>query len=578
MIGPLVRSTALVFLLAGPLLAQTAAPDLDLPAELLVRGPGFYLSWVKILAFWLVFVAWVASGNWVNMDSQTNRLNHVRWNSLVFGVFLGAFVVTWVLPWFWLNFLLLLAAYLVPLILYISHRNEALPPHRQVLTPDHLYFLGASVLNRLGVKVALERRAQADRGSDVTLKGRGGPTPRDEEARLGIARQTPGFLPARQILAGGLDVRATAIRMDFLPQAVAVWHQIDGVWIEAEPIGRELGDPALESLKTLCGMDPGDRVRRQEGLFLAELDGVAHHGSLVSQGVSGGERVIVEFPAQRFVSNSLDELGMRPKMREQLMETLGTEHGLVLFSAMPGSGLRTTMNAALCTMDRFTHDFMALEAESSRYVEVENVPVITYRGAEGAGVALRTLLLREPEVVVVRDLVDAAMVRALCQKAATNKQVVCSIRAKEASEALARVLALDVPAGELAKAVSAVLHQRLVRKLCPDCKEAYRPTPQVLQQLNVPADRVQAFYRPPSQRSEGPCPTCGGIGYVGRTAIYELVVLDVRFRQVLASGAKLDVLRKAARQAGSLSLQEEGLVLVAKGITSLPELARVLAE
>jgi type II secretory ATPase GspE/PulE/Tfp pilus assembly ATPase PilB-like protein len=121
------------------------------------------------------------------------------------------------------------------------------------------------------------------------------------------------------------------------------------------------------------------------------------------------------------------------------------------------------------------------------------------------------------------------------------------------------------------------LGQRLVRKLCDACKEAYAPTPEVLKQLGLPAGRVQAFYRPPQQREEV-CKECGGIGYVGRTAIFELLVVGDTVRKALASRAKPDVLRQAARKDGSRSLQEEGLLLVAKGVTSLPELMRVLKQ
>jgi len=136
---------------------------------------------------------------------------------------------------------------------------------------------------------------------------------------------------------------------------------------------------------------------------------------------------------------------------------------------------------------------------------------------------------------------------------------------------------LKVPPGEWAKAVTGVLNQRLVRKLCDHCKEAYAPTPQVLQQLGIPEGRIQAFYRPPQQPEEV-CPECGGIGYKGRTALFELLLVDDTVRKVLATSPKIDLLRQAARKAGMRSLQEEGVLLVAKGVTSLPELMRVMKQ
>ena len=125
-----------------------------------------------------------------------------------------------------------------------------------------------------------------------------------------------------------------------------------------------------------------------------------------------------------------------------------------------------------------------------------------------------------------------------------------------------------------------MVNQRLVRKLCDACKEAYTPPPQILQQLGIPEGRVQAFYRPPQPNPEEPkepCEVCGGIGYLGRTAIFELLVVGDAVRKALTT-AKLDLLRQAARKDGMKNLQEEGVLLVAKGVTSLPELMRVLKQ
>jgi type II secretory ATPase GspE/PulE/Tfp pilus assembly ATPase PilB-like protein len=169
----------------------------------------------------------------------------------------------------------------------------------------------------------------------------------------------------------------------------------------------------------------------------------------------------------------------------------------------------------------------------------------------------------------------------MCDEIAENRLMISTIRAKDCAEALLRVLALGVPPADFAKAVTAVVGQRLVRKLCESCKEAYAPPPQVLQQLGIPGGRVQAFYRPPQPNAEQPkepCQVCGGIGYYGRTAIFELLVVGETVRKELSNSPKLERVRTAARKDGMSSLQEEGVLLVAKGVTSLPELMRVLKQ
>jgi len=142
-------------------------------------------------------------------------------------------------------------------------------------------------------------------------------------------------------------------------------------------------------------------------------------------------------------------------------------------------------------------------------------------------------------------------------------------------------LMLKVPPAQFAAAATAVLNGRLVRKLCETCKEAYTPPPEVLKQLGLPAGRIEALYRPPTQpidpkNPEKVCEKCLGVGYLGRTAIFELLVVDDNIRQILGKTPKLDLLRNAVRASKQRTLQEEGILLVAKGVTSIPELMRVL--
>ena len=251
----------------------------------------------------------------------------------------------------------------------------------------------------------------------------------------------------------------------------------------------------------------------------------------------------------------------------------------LLVSAPPTHGLRTTSHVLLCKTDRFTREFVTLEEESHRYQSVENIALTTYNTAAGETPlnVLPKMFRTMPDVVVVRDLVDAETVELLCEEIDEKRLVVGTIRAKDCIEALMGVLALKVAPATFAKQACAVVNQRLLRKLCDECKEAYAPTPQVLEQLGIPAGRVQAFYQPP-QEPDKVCEVCGGIGYKDRTAVFELLVVDDTVRQALASGVKGDELRRVAQKAGLRTLQAEGIILVAKGVTSLPELMRVLKE
>ena len=139
---------------------------------------------------------------------------------------------------------------------------------------------------------------------------------------------------------------------------------------------------------------------------------------------------------------------------------------------------------------------------------------------------------------------------------------------------------LKVSADQFAPVVKVVLNTRLIRKLCEECRQPYAPNPEMLKKLGIPPDRVQALYRPPAPPEDPKeiCQACRGIGYKGRTAIFELLIVDDKLRAALVKQPQLEVLRKVARAAGQRGIQEEGLVLVVKGVTSLQELQRVLKQ
>ncbi len=582
-LGAITLAVVVVGVAAEQLLAADWPPYRPDPApHAEFRGPGYYLSAVKVLLPWFLFLLWVWTTDWVSRDVQAVKLkwNYLRWNPIIFGSFMLGFLLLWIIPYFWLGFVLLLISYVAPLTTYIVLRNSEVTNDQRVLTREHLRYVFASKLHMLGVKMQAEAPDPHRTGPPVTLAARGGADDRENNARLLASRQAPGLRAARQIIADGLQARAASILLDFTQQAVNVRYQIDGVWHQREPEEREKADPALEALKILCGLKPQDRQSRQDGTFFAEYQAIQYEGTLGTQGTKTGERVVLQFVDPKVRFKTLDDLGMRAKMQEQLKELLETKQGYVVFSAMPGAGLRSTVDVVLHNTDRFTREFVAVEEASKRYDEIENCPVTVYNAAEGQSTAevLVRLFRLDPNVIVFRDLPDGDTVDILCREIAEEGRLAIStMRAKDAAEALVRVLALGATPASFAKVATAALGQRLVRKLCDACKEAYTPTPEVLKQLGLPEGRVQAFYRPPQQPEEV-CKVCGGIGYVGRTAIFELLVVGDTVRKALAARAKPDVVRQAARKDGSRSLQEEGLLLVAKGVTSLPELMRVLKQ
>jgi type II secretory ATPase GspE/PulE/Tfp pilus assembly ATPase PilB-like protein len=571
----------LLLVLAGNLLAgEWPAVPITGPNW---RGGGYYLFWPKILAFIILFLMWVWTTDWASCDMQEVRaMDSMRWNPILFGTFFVVFLLALAIPNmnFWVGFLMLFIAYAAPLTTFIILRNKKVTNDLRVMTPEHLRYWFAVHLNKVGFKIDYQKRDPHEAGPPIKVFA-SDPDERISGARLVAARQSPGLLLARELLAEGLDNRASAIMLDYTAQGMALNFMIDGVWLPRQARDRESADPALVALKNLCGMNPQDRQSRQQGPFTAEYKGKKLSATMASQGTPTGERVIIQFDEKKIPFKTIEDLGMRSKMEEQLRQLLSSPKGMVLFSAAPANGLRTSSKVFLQSTDRFTREFMAVEDEQSRYEDVENVPVTTYNSLEGQTPddILLKIFRMMPNVLVVRDLVNGKTAEMLCEEIQEeDRLIVSTVRARDCSEALLRVLALETPADLFANSVIGVVSQRLIRKLC-DCKEAYAPQPQVLAQLGIPEGRIQSFYRPKPPDPENPkeiCKKCNGIGYFGRTAVFELLPVGDNVRQVLVENPKLDLLRAAAKKDGMKSLQEEGILLVAKGVTSLPELMRVL--
>ena len=441
---------------------------------------------------------------------------------------------------------------------------------------------------------------------DLTALGGSGP---ENQRREIAARQIEQIVPTKTLLYDALIKRADKVMLDFTRDAVAGQYMIDGMWHSVDVRDRATGDGMLAVMKTLAGLKPEERRARQEGKFQIEhqITKAKFIGTLTSQGVKTGERAIIDLVAKkRKEFKTLDDLGMREQMQQRLLEHMRAPQGLVLIAAPPGSGFTTTWNVALRSTDRMLRDFLGVEDKDKHETDVENINITTFDGAAGVtpDTLLHKLMLTQPEVIVFSDLCNGATVDKLCSYAndpREGKLVIAGVRAQDACEALLRVLLLKADPKEFAKAVRAVLCARLTRKLNDTCKQPYTPPPQLLNKLGIPPGRVKVLYKewtpppPPTpeeekeirkrkaklppkacQLCEQEGPLCHGIGYRGRTGIFELLDVDDQLREALVKEPKLDTLRRIAKASGHRSLQEEGILLVAQGSTSLTELQRVL--
>src|SRR3990172_537178 len=291
--------------------------------------------WAKLLGIWLLFLIWVKSGDWINRDVQIFDLGYGTWNPVVFFPFFLTlafltFPIVVGVSYFWLSLGLLSVCYLGASIPFTVTRNKAVALHEKVFTPDWFRYEVATLLNKVGMKLDAERKADYEKGAPVDLLAIDAPDERTNQANLITARQSPGYLLVKELVAEMADRRADRTMLDYTQQTVLSRHLIDGVWHNGRSVDRETGDVMLAVMKVLSNLDMTDRRKKQSGKFGAKYNGHSYVVPMVSQGVKTGERVIVDLMGgQRASSRTYEDLGMRKKLADQWAEQMGRDKGLL---------------------------------------------------------------------------------------------------------------------------------------------------------------------------------------------------------------------------------------------------------
>jgi type II secretory ATPase GspE/PulE/Tfp pilus assembly ATPase PilB-like protein len=300
---------------------------------------------------------------------------------------------------------------------------------------------------------------------------------------------------------------------------------------------------------------------------------VATAGSVV------GEKLVLRLldPARQVVS--LTRVGMREPMRKLVRSIVAQPHGLFIVCGPTGAGKSTTLYACLAEIDRFQKNVITIENPVEYHIDNVTQIEINPKAGKTFATELRSILRQDPDVIYIGEIRDHETAEIACQAAQTGHMVFTTLHANDTVTALARLIDLGVQPFMVANAVSAILGQRLVRVLCPSCKQRYKPNADLLRKANLPADKIKYFYRPPETKQGGDddsaCPICLGSGYRGRTGVFEMLEITDGIRDLIRENPNFNAIRQEAVKHGMKYLQEDGLRQVIEGRTSIQELLRV---
>ena len=419
---------------------------------------------------------------------------------------------------------------------------------------------------------------------------------RTEAQSLLIAtRQGAGYEVAAGQLGHALQARATHVLMDYSQNACAIRYQVDGAWEQLPPLERETGDAMLYAFKQLCLLNPADRRTAQTGKCGLKLGKEKYTLSIQAQGVASGERVLARMEPEKLPFERLSDLGMRDKMITSLKEKLDSEGTFILITAPKTEGLTSTWRKVIATADLFVRDFQAFENQEQPEPETININPNFFGGDTGLTEPemLRKAVLKEPDVILFPELPQPdSMQFAMDQVSKHEKQIYTRMIADSALAGLVQFLPkYRETAAQITKHIAAVTCQKLVRRLCDNCKVGFEPQPALLKQLGIPAGRVAMLYQPfvpppiEQQVDENgrpapiiPCHICGGRGYFGRIAIFELLTPGDQLRAALMKTQDMGKLTQIAKAEGHRGIQSEAVLVVARGLTSLEELKRIFSK
>ena len=397
----------------------------------------------------------------------------------------------------------------------------------------------------------------------------------DLEAEDGIS-DAPLVRLVNSMIFQAAEDGASDIHVEPQEDDLIVRYRIDGVLHIAHRVPKRLTAGVTTRLKVLAKLDIAERRKPQDGRITL---GAAAAGRMLDIRVATLPTVEGESVTMRLLDKSrevptLEAIGLSAEMEQQMDKILARPTGALLVTGPTGSGKSTTLYASLAGIKRPEINIITVEDPVEyRLGEISQVQINPRAGLTFA-TALRSILRSDPDVVMVGEIRDGETARISIEAALTGHMVLSTLHTNDAPSALTRLNEMGVEPFITGAAVSAVLAQRLARRLCPHCAEPYEPSWDELMALHLDEKRAKKLEGATFYRKHG-CPRCGDTGYKGRVGVFQFLEMTPRLEQLASEKSPRDVIADAARAEGMRSLWEDGIDKVAVGLTSAEELARV---
>jgi general secretion pathway protein E len=372
------------------------------------------------------------------------------------------------------------------------------------------------------------------------------------------------------LLAQALRENASDVHFEMFETRATVRFRIDGQLRDVIEPKRGLHAAMVSRVKVMAGLDIAEKRLPQDGRIALRIAGRPVDVRVSTLPAGHGERVVLRLLDKSAGRLDLGKLGMRPDTFERLQHLLRQPHGILLVTGPTGSGKTTTLYAALSGMDSHTTNIMTVEDPIEYDLDGVGQTQINTRIDMSFARALRAILRQDPDVIMIGEIRDRETAQIAVQASLTGHLVLATLHTNDASSAITRLVDMGIEPFLLASSTIGVLAQRLARRLCPDCRQAYKPDAYEKDLLGL--SRSRKLYRAVG------CTECGQTGYRGRTGLYELLVVDDTIRSLVHRGGNEQDIREQALKNGMVLLRNDGVARVLEGETTLDEVLRVSRE
>jgi len=372
------------------------------------------------------------------------------------------------------------------------------------------------------------------------------------------------------ILVTAIKAQSSDIHFEPFENEFKVRYRVDGVLYEMEAPPLHLALPLISRVKVLSNLDISETRLPQDGRILLSVGGRPVDLRISTLPTIFGESVVMRVLDRSVVKLDLDNVGLREDEMKMLKDLINLPHGIIIVTGPTGSGKTTTLYSCL----NFANDIRWKIITTEDPVEYDLDGIVQCQINDDIGVSyanlLRSILRQDPDTILVGEMRDLETAQIAVEAALTGHVVFSTLHTNDAPSSITRVLDLGVEPFLICASLEAIVAQRLVRRICGKCKEEIQPTEEMLMELGLlPTDVKNKKFC----WGRG-CPNCNGTGYRGRQAIFEIMLMNERVKQLVMGHASTEQIRHVAREQGMRTLRESGLLAIFDGHTTIEEVVR----